>query len=182
MNQELNKREGKAEAEAFLATLEGCASDYFSTAVEGFGDGIVQFGNGIANWVVGDEDLDVNDYKTMYLLQEISKDGSKYKYFLDDVYNVSTSIGNMAIPSLIGVASSLVAGPLGIELGAGFSSLTTVGKVLKVASYAGSATLGISAGGNAFDQALESGNSTLNSLTYGFLSVAHSVCAISFSW
>ena len=166
MNEELNRREGEKEAQEYLAKLDGSGSDYLYTTAEGFSDGLVSFKDGLVGWIVGDEDLDVSDYKTMYILQEISNN-EKYKPFMDDVYQISSSIGNMAIPVIASTAVGIVSKTAGIQMASSFATLSNSGKILKAVSALSSVSFGVSAGGNAYDQALESGNGKLESMVYG---------------
>lgn len=161
MKEELNRRQGEKEAKEFLEELDGSNSDYLKTAGEGFGDGIEDYFTGIANWVIGDENLDVNDYKTMYILQAV-QDNPKYKPFLDGVYSVAKTTGNMAVP----VAVSFVSKTGGKVL----SKFTASEKILSAATAINKLSqlsIGVSAGGNAYDQALEEGNDTVESLMFG---------------
>lgn len=166
MSKELTRRSGQKKAQDYLATLDGSNSDYVNTSVNGFFEGLDSFGTGIVNWVIGDEELDEDDYEQMYILQELSTNET-YKPFLEDVWKVSSSVGNMAIPVAVTVAVSIVSRTAGASTAGAFSTLSTSGKILKVVSMAGQLSFGVSAGGNAYDQALEAGNGKFESVLYG---------------
>ncbi len=134
---------------------------------KGLGDGVEQFGEGMINFgdlvlsCVGlgskdDHVYSVNEYETMYILQalqagkiqtsdEESSQQSNPLNLLDDNYQISQSIGNMAPSMAIGILLSPVAG---------------------------TALMGASAGGGSYHQALVEGKDKGKAIAYGVLSGA----------
>lgn len=155
MEEEINERKGYELAQEFLAKLDGSNSDYVYTSVKGFFDGVESFGEGLSNWINGDAKLDVSDYETMYILQglqsgEITSSSTVseciLEYALEHVYQISTSIGNMTIPMATGMVIDHFAPGVG--------------------SIVSTSLLGLSAAGNAYDSALESGNTEMGARLY----------------
>ena len=118
LNDQINQVLGAREANEFLDTLPKDENGNLSvdalttilTAYEGLGDGVQNYIEGLmnnANFITGsDGEKSVNSYKQLYILKAVQ--ASK---ILSATYNVSTSIGNMAIP----LASSAVLGTLGVS-------------------------------------------------------------------
>jgi len=152
MQDTFNQRQGQAEAEKFLNSLdytdEGklkqSISNYFGVSVEGLGDGIDSFWEGIDKIIMADGVLSSDDYRKIYVLQGLQEKSD----ILDGVYQFSSSLGNMA-PTL--VASAVITyctkNP---ELGAKIASML----------------MGASAGGNAREQALAGGSDQLSAALY----------------
>jgi len=152
MQDTFNQRQGQAEAEKFLNSLdytdEGklkqSISNYFGVSVEGLGDGIDSFWEGIDKIIMADGVLSSDDYRKIYVLQGLQEKSD----ILDGVYQFSSSLGNMA-PTL--VASAVITyctkNP---ELGAKIASML----------------MGASAGGNAREQALVGGSDQTSAALY----------------
>ena len=149
---DLNMLMGQKQAQEFLATLgdhdEEKILNHLKTTGKGLLDGMEtwaegahHFGEGIAS-IFGYEPSDVytvNEYETMFILQELQKE--KYGW-LDNNYELSQSTGNM-LPSIT----------LGILLTPGV----------------GTATMGMTAGGNSYHGAKVEGYSNDKALFYGAL-------------
>lgn len=142
MEEEINRRKGYELAQEFLVKLDGSNSDYAYTAAKGWVDGLESFGEGLSNWINGDAKLDVSDYETMYIIQGLqSGEIANSNIFLDHAYQILSSVGNMTIPMVAGL-------------------------VLPGGSVISTSLLGISAAGNAYDSALEGGNTEMGSRLY----------------
>ena len=132
-------------------------NSFFSTAGKGFGDGLENFGEGIANILQTEGMISTNQYAQMYILQ-----GFKKEWLLSGTYEISTSAGNMAPAIALGAVATLAAGPAGYGLSA--QTAATVG------STAGYVSTGFSVFGNAKNQALVNGNSLASSTLYATFS------------
>lgn len=151
---EINQAKGAEQAAEFLNNLdytnmskeelEESLSNYFKVGGKGLVDGIDTFCTGIENAIASDGVLSADDYAKSIILQELSEKSTA----MDEVYQFSSSFGNMVIPMI----SSAV--------------INTVTKT-DVGNKVGSALMGISAYGNAKEQALVNGNSRLSSTIYG---------------
>ena len=127
------------------------ANAFGNTMIElsfvGFGDGLNTFFAGLDNLANADGKLSAQDYKTQYLMQYLQdKFGEEWlkNTLLTGSYEISSSIGNM-IPSV--VVSAIPGG-----------------------QWAGLALMGLSATGNARDEALKKGLSDGEAWLYGALS------------
>lgn len=157
MEETLNQINGQVNAEKFLSTLkdEKELTDYLENHLKvggkGIGDGIGSFYEGIGDWLTGKDFYSESEYETMYILQALQGDSEKhYDWALQHNYNMTQSIGNM-LPS---IALSMLLTPVGGS----------------VASTVGSVSMGISAGGKSYHNALVEGHDTARSVFYGVLS------------
>lgn len=157
MEETLNQINGQVNAEKFLSTLkdEKELTDYLENHIKvggkGIGDGIGSFYEGIGDWLTGKDFYSESEYETMYILQALQGDSEKhYDWALQHNYNMTQSIGNM-LPS---IALSMLLTPVGGS----------------VASTVGSVSMGISAGGKSYHNALVEGHDTARSVFYGVLS------------
>ena len=187
MEDDINKIAGEKCASEFLSSLEGKDKDSASAAIlnhfkvtgKGVGDGIESYFEGLEAWFSTSDKRTASDYEKMYIMQALMSEtdkedaglimrdqNNKYtnniesssvikKYqidytkdyageYLSDNYQISQGIGNM-LPSIL---------------------LSTVSPV------AGSISMGVSAGGNSYHQALIEGQSVMQSLFYGVVSGA----------
>lgn len=156
MEETLNQINGQVNAEKFLSTLkdEKELMDYLENHLKvggkGIYDGIGSFFEGIGDWVTGKDFYSESEYETMYILQALQGDSEKhYDWALQHNYNMTQSIGNM-LPS---IALSMLLTPVGGS----------------VASTVGSMSMGISAGGKSYHNALVEGHDTARSVFYGVL-------------
>lgn len=156
MEETLNQINGRVNAEKFLSTLkdEKELTDYLENHIKvggkGIGDGIGSFYEGIGDWLTGKNFYSESEYETMYILQALQGDSEKhYDWALQHNYNMTQSMGNM-LPS---IALSMLLNPVGGS----------------VASTVGSASMGISAGGKSYHNALVEGHDTARSVFYGVL-------------
>ncbi len=146
----LNNTAGKKEAEEFIKSISGAdgkidvnAWNGAKSAGKGFVDGIENWGEGISNIFKSEGMISTNQYAQMYILEALEE--SKV---LTTTYQVGETTGNMAPSIATSLLVSAVATPL-------------AGKV------AGTALMGLSAAGNAKNQALINGNKMASSYVYG---------------
>ncbi len=157
MEETLNQINGQVNAEKFLSTLkdEKELMDYLENHIKvggkGIGDGVGSFFEGIGDWLTGKDFYSESEYETMYILQALQEDSEKhYDWALQHNYNMTQSMGNM-LPS---IALSMLLTPVGGS----------------VASTVGSVSMGVSAGGKSYHNALVEGHDTARSVFYGVLS------------
>ena len=155
----INQAKGREEAEEFLSKITdekgnidvGLLETFLITTGKGLGNGVENFGEGLENLFdfTSDGVKTDNQYAQMFILQAINElqDDEKVEIidFLDDTYQISTSIGNM----LPGMALSALTTP-------------TVGQIL----------MGMSAAGNSKNDALISGANIVEAYMYGAFSGA----------
>ncbi len=158
MEETLNQINGQVNAEKFLSTLkdEKELMDYLENHLKvggkGIYDGIGSFFEGIGDWVTGKDFYSESEYETMYILQALQGDSEKhYDWALQHNYNMTQSMGNM-LPSIA------------------LSMLLTPAVGGSVASTVGSVSMGVSAGGKSYHNALVEGRDTARSVFYGVLS------------
>lgn len=101
--------------------------------------------------------LSEQEYNNLVKKMEVDKAS-----LLDNVYEISSSIGNM-LPSMI--TSAVVSFAVGPQAG-----IVVAGKFVSVSSIVGSGLMGASVMGNAKNQALVQGNDLYTSTMYGLLS------------
>lgn len=135
-----NSDNGFSDTVAYIKTLS-------LLSFEGFGDGLVNFFDGISNLFSADGVVSTEQYKTSFIVQALSE---RYddKKFADIVatgaYEISNSMGNM-LPSIA----------LGIITGC---------------PAVGTVAMGLSSAGNAREQGLQSGMNDTQAWVYGILS------------
>ncbi len=158
MEETLNQINGQVNAEKFLSTLkdEKELMDYLENHIKvggkGIGDGAGSFFEGIGDWFTGKDFYSESEYETMYILQALQGDREKhYDWALQHNYNMTQSMGNM-LPSIA------------------LSMLLTPAVGGSVASTVGSVSMGVSAGGKSYHNALVEGYDTARSVFYGVLS------------
>ena len=150
---DINKAAGTDKAEKFLSELDYDDEEqlkkklakYLKVSVKGLGDGIDSFYNGLNNAIITNEVLSADQYESMVILQTLAEKSKG----LDNAYEISSSMGNMAVPMAASAIVSYFATPAAGE---------------KVASV----LMGVSAYGNALQQSLAQGYSTAQSVTYAF--------------
>ena len=155
----------------YTITLDGKEYNYSiaikngKLAIKGLGDGIENFFNGLKGWFNSSETKTVEEWEQYYFLLSIMKEedkkanglidenGNSTSQYIDfskdyysiggqEVYNISSSIGNM-LPSML---------------------LSTINPML------GTVALGTSAGGNSFRDAVTSGYDISKAIMYGLAS------------
>ena len=151
---EINQAKGAEQAAEFLNNLdytnmskeelEESLSNYFKVGGKGLVDGIDTFCTGIENAIASDGVLSADDYAKSIILQELSEKSKA----MDEVYQFSSSFGNMVIPMIS-------------------SAVINAATKTDVGNKVGSLLMGLSAYGNAQEQALVNGNSKLSSTLYG---------------
>ena len=147
--EKLNARWGKLKAEE-ISNIDNGFEKFVITGLFGLHAGVDQWGSGVAQVLNGEA------YPTsgmQYASSEIanSLDGvGKY------AYQAATTVGNM-LPSIL------------ISRGLGMSGLAAGAAGKKIVKGVGAVTMGASAGGNAYAQALKEGYSEGQARTYGTL-------------
>ena len=115
MTDTVNQRKGMANAVRYAESLNGeyPLDDVVDTLISlntGLLDGVVNFGEGFVNLVAADGVRDARDYELMYKMMLLSPDNdNKYtsnlsdgeKKWLSQVYSAGSSLGYMAIPTLL---------------------------------------------------------------------------------
>lgn len=152
LEDELNRREGEANALEFLNSLKNNNVDYVRTAGEGVKNGLQNFLSGYYNLVFADSVVDVDDYENMYIIEALSSDD--YKVGLDFTYSTASSIGNMLIPATLSTV------------------VTALTKNNKIGGIVGNVAMSASILGNTFDQSLEEGKSLDGAFKYAVFSTA----------
>lgn len=152
LEDELNRREGEANALEFLNGLKNNNVDYVRTAGEGVKNGLQNFLSGYYNLVFADSVVDVDDYENMYIIEALSSDD--YKVGLDFTYSTASSIGNMLIPATLSTV------------------VTALTKNNKIGGIVGNVAMSGSILGNTFDQSLEEGQSLEGAFKYAVFSTA----------
>ena len=152
LKDELNRREGEANALEFLNGLKNNNVDYVRTAGEGVKNGLQNFLSGYYNLVFADYVVDVDDYENMYIIEALSSDD--YKVGLDFTYSTASSIGNMLIPATLSTV------------------VTALTKNNKIGGIVGNVVMSGSILGNTFDQSLEEGKSLDGAFKYAVFSTA----------
>ena len=161
----INQRIGAKRAADYIEGLRANGfgiDDLLVTGFDGFFDGIEGFGHGLERfftaWTIEEGEKSAFDYECLYktqYLQRLMNDPSyinqntnKEWYGFTDLnawYNTGSSIGNMAIPSIVGLAGG---GPLSSIL------------------------FGVSIAGNSAAEAKQNGHSTIQAYTYGIFTGA----------
>lgn len=142
----VNQTVGEKNAKEFLDSLKGNDNalnsiiDHINVHKYGLESGIETYFNGLKEWLLeSDRVYSSHEYEIMYILEGL-KD-PKYQSLLDNNFEISLSIGNMA-PS---IAISLI-NPM-----------------------AGSVSMGVSAAGNSTHSALVEGKKEIDAITYGVI-------------
>ena len=132
---------------------------------QGFGDGIIKFGEGIKNMFVNSDVLSTEEYKMMFITQMLEQNG-----VVKGSYEFGSTVGNM-VPVIVASAIMTAAtAPFGGEGGALFA----VGGYTVTASTVGKMTAATlifaSTYGNSKHEALVNGHSLESAVGYGILS------------
>ena len=141
-----NQIVGQQRAKEFFSTLKddknigNVVMNHLGISGKGLDDGLKSFEDGLLSWFNDRDVYSSSDYEKMYILQELSKKKNGYSVN----YEVSQGIGNM-LPSIF------------------ISCVPIVGQ------SAGTFTLGASAGGGSYHEALVSGYSKDKAIMYGLL-------------
>ena len=157
LDSDLKQREAKEKAdEAIEDFVNSGVFKNVKIGATGLSDGVLNFFEGLKNaTIVGaDGEASINQLKSQYILESLMTDERFIPYLDSGTYEISMGIGNMT-PSM--VTSALV-------------STITTNPVL--GAKVGSALMGISSGGNSYENALMSGAAQSNALLYGILSGA----------
>ena len=150
----INQAKGLKEAEEFLESItdkEGnIDADLLTIALtsgKGIFDGIENFGEGFENLFDFNSDgiKTDNQYAQMFILQGLKESGALDNFVLSNTYQISTSIGNMLPGTVISILTT-----------------STIGQIC----------MGLSAAGNAKNDALINGSTKLQAYIYGSLSGA----------
>ena len=151
----LNYREGTKRGED-IRGIENDIGRFLATGGQAVQSGLDNFGRGIAQLFTEDQlDTSANQFASSYIMDDLNKTGTKIpgmdKTWGELGYEGTSVVANM-LPSIL---VSYVAPYLGAPAA--------------VAGALGSATMGLSAGGNAYTQALSEGYTEDMARTYGTL-------------
>ena len=156
---ELNQRIGMNKAQEEIAELslddEGkikeTLGNMLNVGTDGLGDGITSFFKGLENAIINNEKITAEEYKVAYYIQYLEQNSN----YLDNIYQVGMSTGNM-LPS---VTASFLTSLIAPEL----------------APKVGQTLMGLSAYGNSKHEALTNNYSTTTAIIYGLLSAGSEV-------
>ena len=138
--------------------LEDSLKNLFGVGGKGLTDGIGNFFDGLENIFKNDGKLTASDYEKMIILQYLQQNS----VYHDEIYEFSSSFGNM-VPAIVASAIvTFIATPAGGATVAGVSLSAS-----QLGSIAASTLIGLSAMGNAKHQALVNGSDVLSSTLYG---------------
>ena len=175
LEDDLNKAKGAADAIKFINSLdltdegklEDTLKNFFGVSGKGLADGIATFFDGIANVFENNATLSAEDYEKLIILQYLQENS----VYHDEIYEFSSSLGNM-VPAMVASAiATLIATPAGGATVAGVSL-----SAAEVGSIVGSTLMGLSAMGNAKHQALVGGSDVLTATIYGlFIGISETV-------
>lgn len=147
LQEQLNARSGKAKADE---TLDSAISPYLSALKSG----VQSFGEGLTGWFYGEDGeykpISADEYKNYYLQQGMADRSGAAKMGYDLLYSTSNMLPSIALSSGL---TALTGNPV---LGAAV----------------GSASMGLSAGGNSYEAALKEGYSPAQAVTYGIVNGA----------
>ena len=167
----LYRTKGQKEAEKFLGTIEDTLSqrqaEKLHGEMTGLGKALFWVPQGLDQFNSGIRQLFSEDALTtspvQYAGRQVRQDAADKSKLLGTLYDVGVTTANMAPSILVSYATS---GLLSGAVGAGALTAETAGKI---ASAAGSASMGLSAGGNAYKQKLQEGWTQKQARTYGTL-------------
>ena len=151
MKDTIHQKVGSKRAQEYLNGLEKdedgnydnkAIANYLDTMLKGGGSGLNSFFEGLEAWGEKDHVYTANEYESMYILSALQENES-FTNFLDNTYELSSSVGNMLPSVLIGTVTSPIAGTV---------------------------VMGASAGGSNYHQMKVEGESTKDAITYGVLS------------
>lgn len=162
--EELKRREGYAASTLFLEPLNGSGSDYVYIGLSGFVEGVIKFFTNIPKLFTADAELEPEDYEMMYIMNELATN-PEYAPYLDMVYEIAESLGFMAIPTVIAVATTVCTS--GSGSGAAVSTYSTFQQIMIATNVAGQVAMGVSVAGGNYEYALESGADKKSSYMYG---------------
>ncbi len=156
---ELNQRIGMNKAQEEIAELsltdEGkikeTLGNMLNVGTDGLGDGITSFFSGLENAIINNEKITAEEYKVAYYIQYLEQKSN----YLDSIYQVGMSTGNMLPSVTASFLTSLVAPEL--------------------APKVGQTLMGLSAYGNSKHEALTNNYSTTTAIIYGLLSAGSEV-------
>ena len=126
----LTKREGVVKAsEYYNYLMDGSNAgveavwDHISTGGTGFGDGFVDFCDGIRDLVAPDKKLSVDEYAQVAFVEMLTDGGTSYDKSLLASYNVGSAVGKESIPIALGLIHP--------SLGKGVKIASTMGNNLE---------------------------------------------------
>ena len=155
LNQRIGMFKAKEEIEQLSKDDEGKVKEtlgnMLNVGTDGLGDGIISFFKGIENAVINNEKITAEEYKVAYYIQYLQQNSN----YLDNVYQVGMSTGNM-LPS---VTASFITSLIAPEL----------------APKVGQTLMGLSAFGNSKHEALTNNYSPTTAIIYGLLSAGSEV-------
>lgn len=136
-------------------------ANYLGVSVKGLGDGIQTFASGLINCFDDGRIMSQNEYASQYMLTALASVDTH----LDDAYQISTSIGNMIVPSVVAMAATVTTN----GLGAGASAEMIGSLASKILFFS-------STFGNAKHEKLVAGSDKKTALQSAFLSATSEVC------
>lgn len=151
MKDTIHQKVGSKRAQEYLNGLEKdedgnydnkAIANYLDTMLKGGGSGLNSFFEGLEAWGEKDHVYTANEYESMYILSALQENES-FTNFLDNTYELSSSVGNMLPSVLLGIVTTPIVG---------------------------TAVMGASSGGNNYHQMKVEGESTKDAITYGVLS------------
>lgn len=154
----INYQEGIYEAYKFLngldlnnkSFLDGRLANTFDVSVEGLGDGINKYFQGLENAIYSRGVLSADDYKIMIIMQYLTEHTDYY----DNIYSGSISVGNMIPTIAINALASMLSGPVGT------AAVAKVGETISTTLWFASIF------GNTKNETLASGESWTLSVLY----------------
>lgn len=132
--------------------LDSSDWNHMMVTLKAGGEGIESFCEGLANNIAGDGKLSANDYERLYIQMFLASNEA-----LSMDYTISSSIGNMLIPMVVGAAAGAAT------------------KNKKIGEWVGAILMGLSASGNAFEGALQSGENYWQARFYGCMTGASEI-------
>ena len=120
MKEECNQIIGTNEGKEIIDSIKdsnGAAAE-LKVIMQGFGDGVTSFGEGVMGWF-SDGTRTAEDYKKMYIVDKLTKE---YPDIMLDSYNMSSAMGNMAPSIALSLALGPTAGAISMGVSAGGAS------------------------------------------------------------
>lgn len=163
--EEIHKQVGEKRAEEFLNGLSeaGDVETYLKTTGKGFMDGIDSFCEGIDSWVNSSDVKSAEEYEKMYILMALqSQEDKKAQGLIDENGNSNSKVIDYAIDYAKG--SQYV-----YKYSQAIGNIAPSIALSMINPTVGTASLGVSAGGQNYHEALVEGYNDIQALTYGAL-------------
>ena len=148
----------KVDLEALSNIMDG-----FLVSYEGFSDGIDTFREGLMNAFFSDGKASADDYEKSFKCILLS-----YSGYLGHAYNISSSLGNIAIPMVVSaIVTAISKGTLASTTK---DFIITLIKGSKLGTLVGSSLSAFSTFGNSMESGKQNGMSSWQAILYGSLS------------